>query len=170
MKQFLLSIFMMFALSMVMNAQDKMQGPSSPDSKMSRREKKAQERMLMTEDTRKSDKYSSTVYMFALSSQIGDSIVYISEIMPVENVQLTKKYSFLSYRSDYSSQFKQYLADNHGCQLQTPAVFYDKDQKNLMKRFNKVLKRYTDDKNVKVKIISQDQFKFKLPEFQNVII
>lgn len=170
MKQFLLSIFMMFALSMVMNAQDKMQGLSSPDSKMSRREKKAQERMLMTEDTRKSDKYSSTVYMFALSSQIGDSIVYISEIMPVENVQLTKKYSFLSYRSDYSSQFKQYLADNHGCQLQTPAVFYDKDQKNLMKRFNKVLKRYTDDKNVKVKIISQDQFKFKLPEFQNVII
>ena len=62
------------------------------------------------------------------------------------------------------------MADNHGCQLQTPAVFYDKDQKNLMKRFNKVLKRYTDDKNVKVKIISQDQFKFKLPEFQNVII
>lgn len=143
----------------------------NPDMrKMPRREKKALERMALTEDTKNAEMVPATVYMFAFSTQLGDSVVYFSEAMPIENVMLTKKNGFLSYRSNYSFQFQQFLNNNYGCKMQTTAVLYDKNQKKLLKRCSKVLKRYMDDNKVRVKIITQDEFKFKLPEFQNVIM
>lgn len=158
-------------LSVCTLAQAQVVDPEDPSEKsgmatMKRRDKATKQEEKI--NTKNADWYTSTVYMFAVSSQFGDSVVYVSELMPVENVQLTKKYDYLKFRSEFTYYFKQYLADNYGCEKQTCAVFFDKNKKKLNKRYDKVMKRYKADKAKKVNIIPQSGFTFKLPEYPNL--
>ena len=157
-------------LSVCTLAQAQVVDPEDPSEKsgmatMKRRDKAAKQEEKI--NTKNADWYTSTVYMFAVSSQFGDSVVYVSELMPVANVQLTKKYDYFKYRSDFTFGFKQYLADNFGCENQTCAIFYDTKLKKAQKRFNKVLKRAKTNK-MHVTTVSKDKFTFTLPDYKSL--
>ena len=139
---------------------------------LEKKQKKALEKQLHNEkiDTRRAETYKSPVYMFGVSAMFGDTIVYITDINEVENVELTRKYDYLTYRSEYSYQFTQFLGDKYNCSNQTTSVFFDKNKKKLMKRFTKLMKRYMESKDMKATMIGPDEFKFKVPEFSNVVI
>lgn len=118
-------------------------------------------------DTKKADWYVTTVYLFAASAHFGDSVEYVTDIIALDSVQLTKKYDYLKYRSDFTFGFKQYLADNYGCENQTCAIFYDTKLKKAQKRFNKVLKRAKTNK-MHVTTVSKDKFTFTLPDYKSL--
>ncbi len=116
--------------------------------------------------------YLTPVYMFCISAEFGDTIVYFTSIQEVDSVQLTKKYDFLYYRSYYSRQFIDWLATAYGTQNQTCAVFFDKDKKKLMKRFTKLLKKYENTKSgMHVVFVTEDRFKLQsVTDLTNVVI
>lgn len=115
-------------------------------------------------DTRKSETYTVPVYMFSVSAEFGDSVVYATGVQEVENAQLTRKYDYLYYRADYSYQFTEYLGNTLGAKNQTTCVFFDKDKKKLVKRFLKVMKRYEADPSIHLVLITADKFHFKAVE------
>lgn len=139
---------------------------------LEKKQKKALEKQLQNAkiDTRKAETYATPVYMFGVSAQFGDTIVYITDICEVDNAELTRKYDYLTFRSEYSYQFTQFLGDSYNCSNQTTSVFFDKNKKKLMKRFSKLVKRYMESKDMKAKMIGTDEFKFKVPDFANVVI
>lgn len=115
-------------------------------------------------DTRNSETYTVPVYMFSISAEFGDSMVYVTGVQEVANAQLTRKYDYLYYRSDYSYQFTEYLGNTFGASNQTTSVFFDKDKKKLVKRFVKVMKRYEADPDLHLVMITADKFHFKAVE------
>lgn len=122
-------------------------------------------------DTRKTETYATPLYMFGVSAQFGDTVVYVTELQKIEDAHLTRKYDYLAGRADYSYQLASHLADNYGAKDQTSSVFFDKNVKKLMKRYSKVMNRYLKDNSVRVTIIGLDQFKYKVPEdLSNVVI
>ena len=147
-------------------------GPDDPTDNNAMASKKRRDKQPKQEekiDTKKADAYNGTVYMFGVAAQFGDTTVYVTELRPVEGVQLTKKYDFLRSRNEFAYELKHYLADNYGGDKLTCAVFYDPKLKKAQKRYAKVLKRYETGKNkLHVVHITQDQFKFTLPEYPNL--
>lgn len=115
-------------------------------------------------DTRKTETYTTPVYMFSFSNQFGDSTVYVTGVQEVENAQLTRRYDYLSFRSDYSYQFTRFLGETFGASNQTTSIFYNKDKKKLVKRFLKVMKRYESNPEFKIVMITADKFHFKAVE------
>ncbi len=122
-------------------------------------------------DTQNAATYTTPVYMFAISAEFGDTIAYFTGVQQVENVQLTKKYDYLYFRSDYSYQFTQYLGDTYGTSNQTTCVIFDKNKKKLVKRFMKIMKRYEENADMHVNLITADRFHFRpVEDFSNVQI
>ena len=64
------------------------------------------------------DKGNNTerVYMFGFAASFNDTIVHFTEIHPVDSVVLNKKTKFLEGREGYSSQLRNYMAQ----QMQMP--------------------------------------------------
>ncbi len=139
-----------------------------PKTKMTKEEKIKAKQIEM----KNAAVYLTPVYMFCISAEFGDSMVYFTSIQEIDSAQLTKKYDFLYYRSYYSRQFIDWLATAYGTQNQTSAVFYDKDRKRLMKRFTKLLKKYEEAKNgMRVVFITEDRFKLQsVTDLSNVVI
>lgn len=122
-------------------------------------------------DTQKTETYTTPVYMFSISAEFGDSMVYVTGVQQVENVQLTKKYDYLYFRSDYSQQFAQFLGNTYGASNQTTCVIFDKSKKKLVKRFMKIMKHYEENPDMHINLITADRFHFKAVEdFSNVQI
>lgn len=111
-----------------------------------------------------SNVYTTPVYMFCISAEFGDSTVYFSGVQEVDNVQLTKKYDLLRYRSYYSGQFHDYVLTAFAANNQTSSVFFDKKRNRVIKRFNKILKKYEAAKGTHVVIVTEDRFKLKSAE------
>lgn len=103
------------------------------------------------------------IYMFGVGFSFNDSIVYVSSICELTGVPLQKKTKFLPYRSEFSLQLKQYLEGYLGNMHQTCTVFFSKDQKKLLKRYNKVKKHYLNSENKKLQILGVSEFSFKNP-------
>ena len=118
-------------------------------------------------DTKKADFYTTTVYLFAASTQLGDTVEYITDIIPLDSVQLTKKYDYLKYRNEFTYGFKQYLADNYGCENQTCAIFFDTKPKKIHKRYDKVLKRAKTNK-LSITSVKKNEFTFRLPDYKEL--
>ena len=115
--------------------------------------------------------YTTPVYMFCVSAEFGDSTVYVTSVQEIDSVQLTKKYDFLRYRSYYSRQFTDFLSTAYATKNQTTSVFFDKKRSRLLKRFNKILKKYENTKGVHVVFVTEGKFQLKSSEdLSNVII
>lgn len=115
--------------------------------------------------------YTCPVYMFCISAEFGDSTVYFTSVQEVDSVQLTKKYDLLRYRSYYSGQFHDYLSTAFAADNQTTSVFFDKKRSRMIKRFNKIMKKYETAKGAHVVLVTEDQFKLKSAEdLSNVVM
>ena len=137
------------------------------DKKLARRQKEEQkkaEKLAKMEriDTKKSETYTVPVYLFGISAQFGDSVVYVTNLQMVDNAQLTKKYDYLAYRSDYSSQFRKYIADTYKIKHPVTSVVFEKNRKKALKRFNKILKRYENNKSMHLMQVTDDKFHFSV--------
>ena len=98
--------------------------------------------------------------MFAVSAQFGDSIVYVTNLQKVDKAQLTRKYDYLAFRSDYSQQFNKYVTDSYYKANQVTSVVFDKNRKKALKRFNIILKLYERDKAMHLMLVTDDRFQF----------
>ena len=101
------------------------------------------------------------VYLFGVSQQLTDSVVYVTFINEVDSVDLAKKTKFLPFRSEFSLQLKEYMEGNLKKDHQTTVVFYSTSRKKLSKKYYKIKKRYLD--NPYTKIVPIDGFRFRHP-------
>lgn len=83
------------------------------------------------------------IYMFGFSASFNDSIVYFTDIQPVDSACIDTKTKFLQERESYSYQLRDYLA----LQLQAPHrtcfVMYHVNRSKLEKEYAKLKKLYS---------------------------
>ncbi|MBQ9666377.1 MAG: hypothetical protein IJ635_05190 [Bacteroidaceae bacterium] len=108
-------------------------------------------------------KGTGKVYVFGVSQQLTDSVIFVTSICEVDSIDVEKKTKFLPYRSEFSLQLKLYLEGKLHLQKQTACVFFSTERKKLSKRYYKVKKRYLDNPETKLKVIDDQQFTFKHP-------
>ena len=104
---------------------------------------------------------SGKVYLFGVSQQLTDSVVYLTFVNEVDSFDLAKKTKFLPFRSEFSLQLKEYMEGTLHKDHQTTVVFYSASRKKLSKKYYKIKKRYLD--NPYTKIVPIDGFKFRHP-------
>lgn len=109
----------------------------------------------------KSDSHiKETIYLFGFSTQIGDSLYYITSIAKLDSVDMTKKTRFLSFRDSYSYQMRVYVEGVLKQKSQTAAIFFDTKQKRIQKMYDKMITRYLNADGVKLITINPDEFTF----------
>lgn len=103
------------------------------------------------------DADTTSVYLFASSFAFGDSVMYISPIQKIEQVQLTNK-AYLLGRSDFSKQFAEFLEENGCIAPQLPSLFFSEKQSVVLKKRAKVEKHCK--KKMSFGIMYVDDFEF----------
>ena len=99
------------------------------------------------------------VYMFGVSTDFNDSIIYVTDVQHLDSVFINPDGSIQDYTS-YSLQLKVYLEGALGESNQTCAVIYSDKKKQLEKRYIKARKRYRVDKGRMVIPIGTNLFQF----------
>lgn len=103
------------------------------------------------------------VYMFGVSQQLTDTVIYVTSICEVDSIDLEKRTSFLPYRNYFSMQLEDYVSTNLSKKKQTAAVFYSAKRNKLAKRLYKVKKYYLDNANNRLVVLDENKFKFVHP-------
>lgn len=107
-----------------------------------------------------------TIYLFGISQNLTDTIVYVSEVCEVPNAQLSKN-GFLARRKEYSEQFRAHLEKTLGTTQQTPAVIFTteraKTEKALVKAFKKLNEQKVAGRKLIVRMVPRSEFQFRLP-------
>lgn len=102
--------------------------------------------IVQAEEDKKYD--VKTMYLYGMAKSYQDSLVYMTEIMLLENVALDKSTGGVANVELYSEQLKNYLAQlgktGYICSL-----FYEKSQKKIEKSYMKLKKRVMKDKSAK---------------------
>ena len=119
--------------------------------------------MAFTSVAQEMVKGTGKIYLFGVSQQLTDSVVYITAIHKVDSIDLEKKTSFLPYRAAFSYQLESFLEDKLYLANQTSCVFYSEKRKKLSKELYKVKKFYLDNPEKKVVILNDANFKFRHP-------
>ncbi len=118
--------------------------------------------------TQPSSDKPQTIYIFGVSQNLSDSLVYISEITELSARHLLDKKRFLINREAYSSQFSDYLAEKLGSKHQTAAVFFawskNKAQSQRLQVKKKVMTQKNPISRVAIKDIVSQDFQFRLLE------
>lgn len=104
---------------------------------------------------------TSKVYIAGVSASFSDSIVYFTDVQGVEGASIHNK--MLENRSQYSSQFKDYLEQNKGLKNRTSFVYFSNKKSGLEKVLKKVKSKYSKNKAVVVRYINISEFKFERP-------
>lgn len=99
------------------------------------------------------------IYIFTIGTSLKDSTFYISSISKLESATLEKSTKFLSNRSFYSDQFKNYLNKTYGAD-HTCAVFFSGSKSALEKKYLKLRKQYNGKSTVRLVEISNSDFTF----------
>ncbi|MCH5177494.1 MAG: hypothetical protein J1F25_05680 [Prevotellaceae bacterium] len=115
-------------------------------------------------------KETDVVYLFGVGMNFNDSTIYVTDILPVNYMKLTKRTKFLPYRAEFSLQFKEYLEGTLGLKYETTSVFFATKRKTAAKRYYKLKKRYLDEGDAQIVVVDAQQFQFKKPEIDNVAI
>ncbi|MDO5075640.1 MAG: hypothetical protein Q4D66_07230 [Bacteroidales bacterium] len=108
----------------------------------------------------------STAYMFGISQNLADTIVYMSEVCEVKGVQWGK-HKFLSQRGEYAEQFRAYVARTQQSPFQTAAIVFaptrQKAEKELVKTFKKLNEQKMPGRKLIVRMVPRSEFQFRLP-------
>ena len=99
---------------------------------------------------------------FGVSMSLTDSVVYFTEIMPVEGAQIDGKTGFLIYRNYYSTELKDYMNLSENMPGRTSAVYYSNKRSKLEKKEAKLKKRLVEKQGLTVRYLG-DKFKFIKP-------
>lgn len=113
------------------------------------------------------DRGNGKVYLFGVSQQLTDSVVYITFINEVDSLDLMKKTKFLPFRSEFSLQLKEYLEGTLKEDHQTACVYFATSRKKLSKKYYKIKKRYLDNSYTRIRTLEGFQFRYPLDSFVN---
>ena len=81
------------------------------------------------------------VYLFGASFSFSDSVVYFTEIMPVEGAKLDAKTDFLLHRQYYAYELKDYMSFAKGMPGRTSFIFFSEKRATLEKKELKIKKK-----------------------------
>lgn len=116
---------------------------------------------MMAQKSSKS-KEEKTVYMMGVSVSMTDSVVYFTEIMPVEGATIDEGTGFLVYHNYYSTELSDYMNLQENMPGRTSAVYYSDKRSKLEKKETKLKKRLTGKQGKTVRYLG-DKFKFIKP-------
>lgn len=104
------------------------------------------------------------MYMFGLAASFTDTIVHFTAIQELDSVWIESKNDFLQERDSYSSQLREYLNQKQQMPHRTCIVFYSQKRAKLEKKFQKIMRLYTQSKDglqhFDVRHINPQQFHF----------
>ena len=105
-------------------------------------------------------------YIFGLVASFNDSTIYITNIQELENVTTMMKKRLLDNKSMYTYQLREYFTNTRQLPHRTCVVFYASSRKKIDKKYEKNKKMYITKNPGKydVRLISDDDFQFKIPE------
>ena len=87
------------------------------------------------------------MYMFGLAASFTDTIVHFTAIQELDSVWIESKNDFLQERDSYSSQLREYLNQKQQMPHRTCIVFYSQKRAKLEKKFQKIMRLYTQSKD-----------------------
>lgn len=102
------------------------------------------------------------VYVWGASISFNDTIVYFTEIQPLEGVKLEKGTGFLPNRQFYSYELKDYMNFKEDMPGRTSVIFFSEKKSTLQKREAKIKKRLVEKEGKTVRYLG-DKFKFTKP-------
>ena len=105
------------------------------------------------------------MFIFGMAASFNDTIVHFTNIQEIDSAWIEKKNDFLQARDLYSSQLRDFLADQKQMPHRTCIVVAHKDRKKLEKKFIKFRKLYTQSKDglqhFDVRHLDDQEFHFK---------
>ena len=106
---------------------------------------------------------SKTVYMFGFSASFKDSVVFFTEVQPVDSAWIETKSQFLQGREQYSYQLRNYLADSHQMPGRVCVVIFSTKKAAVEKQYAKMRRKYTEKaKGVyDVRYLHEGDFRFQ---------
>lgn len=106
----------------------------------------------------------TTIYGFGVSQDLGDSIVYITNIYPITGATLLPS-KLLDNHKYYTEQMKKYVEEKYNVIRQTTAFFFSTDRKKAEKSFLRAKQKMEKHflKKPVFKSIAADEFRFKVP-------
>lgn len=99
------------------------------------------------------------MYIYGIGYSAGDSIVYMTDLLMLENAQLTKRDRFLVNRNHLSNQLKSYLT-SAGIPNQTCCVTFHKNLNSIDKAYRKQL-AWFKKKGLLIMNVDQTKFRFE---------
>ena len=106
-----------------------------------------------------------TIYMFGLSCDYNDSIMYITEIQKIEPAYIESKTGFLYDRTIYSQQLQIFIEEALGKSQTTCVVFFGYDAKKVEKKQARVIRKAKDKEKLEIMPIIPGAFKFTRQEW-----
>ena len=106
---------------------------------------------------------NDVAYLFGVSFSHSDSVVYFTEIQPLEGVKLQSRSRILPDRQHYAYELKDYMNFAEGKPGRTSAIYFAKNRKKLEKIEAKVKKKILHKDNGTVRYLG-DKFRFTLPQ------
>lgn len=100
---------------------------------------------------------TQTLYLIGTSMSFNDSIVYMTDVQPVEKAYLDKK--FLGGAKEYSTQMDNYFTEKFQ-DKRINAVFFSTTRKSAEKIYVKLRKKFNKEGN-EMKPLSTGEFTFK---------
>lgn len=105
-----------------------------------------------------------TIYVFGVSQDLSDSIIYMTDILPVAGATMLP-HEILDNHQYYSEQLKKYMENTLHLQHQTVTFYYSRKRQNIEKQFVKVQEK-TKKHSAKMPVFKQiasEDFRFKVP-------
>lgn len=105
---------------------------------------------------------SDEVYLLGVSFSYGDSIVYFTELLPLEGVELESRSRILPNRQHYAYELKDYMTFQEGKSGRTSVIYFAKTRKKLEKIEAKVKNKILHKDKKTVRYLG-DKFVFTRP-------
>lgn len=105
---------------------------------------------------------NDVVYVWGASVSFKDSVVYFTEIQPVEGVSLIKGSGFLPHRQYYAYELKDYMSFKEGKPGRTSVIYFSKKRSKLEKKEKQIKFKLVEREGKTVRYLG-DKFKFTKP-------
>lgn len=109
------------------------------------------------------------VYVFGFVSSFTDSLAYMTDVQTLDASYVTSS-GLLTERALYSLQLYGFVSERKGLQNATSAVFYALKAPQIAKKHQKVKKLYMQDPNVRLVMLTDDEFIFMPEEHEEEVI
>lgn len=124
------------------------------------KEKTQTEKTPKTKEKTIKAKEPKLVYIYGVSVNFNDSIVYLTDVQRLDSVIINEEGAIQNHVG-YSMQLKVYLEGTLGKVNQTCAVIYSDKKKKLERRYLKARKKFLADKGKILHQISATDFAFQ---------